>query len=390
MVIVNCASTVDNQAYAASMIYHLYFLINCTASAADLLGGSIQNAKNQDAKFEWACRFDEAVRIWRCCSVMLCDLGIEFESYRLQSAQKKLNPWIPIISDEAMKDASWYSTAISIAVLEKSLISDIHCHDTNLSYDPTSGALDYRENARVITIACPVTVRVTDSSGNQMALLSDDVQIVKERYEPYFHLLETERGVQGDYMKICFVPKSWNISFSGTAAGSMHTIRADVVDGKIQDTALSPDIPIYKGTQGHISNAEDEDIVIIDSVGTISYTISFDANGGTVIPVTSITDAGAKLTSLPTPTRDGYTFDGWYTVADGGEKVDESNIYSADTTLFAHWTENTVPKHTHIWSSAWSCDANVHWHECTSESCPITVNSQKDGYANTSNQQKAK
>ena len=37
--------------------------------------------------------------------------------------------------------------------------------------------------------------------------------------------------------------------------------------------------------------------------------------------------------------------------------------------------------HTHSWSSAWSSDNTHHWHECTAESCPVTDNSQKDGYA---------
>lgn len=68
------------------------------------------------------------------------------------------------------------------------------------------------------------------------------------------------------------------------------------------------------------------------------YTITLDANGGTVTPATVETDADGKAT-LPTPTRDGYTFDGWYTAADGGEKKDETSVFDAATTLYAHWTE---------------------------------------------------
>ena len=68
------------------------------------------------------------------------------------------------------------------------------------------------------------------------------------------------------------------------------------------------------------------------------YTITLDANGGTVTPATVETDADGKAT-LPTPTRDGYTFDGWYTAANGGEKKDETSVFDANTTLYAHWTE---------------------------------------------------
>ena len=42
-----------------------------------------------------------------------------------------------------------------------------------------------------------------------------------------------------------------------------------------------------------------------------TYTVIFDANGGSVNPTSAVTVAG-KLTSLPTPTYDGYDFIGWY------------------------------------------------------------------------------
>ena len=76
--------------------------------------------------------------------------------------------------------------------------------------------------------------------------------------------------------------------------------------------------------------------------GTIpatGYTITFDANGGSVTPANAVTGAGGKLTSLPTPTRSGsYSFDDWYTAASGGTKVTTSYQFTADTTVYAHWT----------------------------------------------------
>jgi uncharacterized repeat protein (TIGR02543 family) len=45
---------------------------------------------------------------------------------------------------------------------------------------------------------------------------------------------------------------------------------------------------------------------------------------------------------LPTPSRDGYTFDGWYTAAKGGDKVISSTTVTKAQTLYAHWT--TAPK----------------------------------------------
>ncbi len=69
------------------------------------------------------------------------------------------------------------------------------------------------------------------------------------------------------------------------------------------------------------------------------YTITFDANGGSVTPANAVTGAGGELTSLPTPTRSGsYSFDGRYTAASGGTKVTTSYQFTADTTVYAHWT----------------------------------------------------
>lgn len=46
--------------------------------------------------------------------------------------------------------------------------------------------------------------------------------------------------------------------------------------------------------------------------------------------------------TLPNPSMNGWTFNGWYTAATGGNKVDGTNIYkyAYGTTLYAHWTAN--------------------------------------------------
>ncbi len=45
---------------------------------------------------------------------------------------------------------------------------------------------------------------------------------------------------------------------------------------------------------------------------------------------------------LPTPTKSGYTFLGWYTEKENGTKVENTNSYipTKDVTLYAHWQQN--------------------------------------------------
>jgi len=49
-----------------------------------------------------------------------------------------------------------------------------------------------------------------------------------------------------------------------------------------------------------------------------------------------------KYGSLPTPTREGYTFAGWYTELEGGTQITSDTIFNAtsDQTLYAHWAAN--------------------------------------------------
>ena len=70
----------------------------------------------------------------------------------------------------------------------------------------------------------------------------------------------------------------------------------------------------------------------------VEYTVTYNANGGTC-GTASATYQGTALT-LPTPTRTGYTFNGWYTAASGDTKAGDAGASytpSANITLYAQW-----------------------------------------------------
>ena len=101
------------------------------------------------------------------------------------------------------------------------------------------------------------------------------------------------------------------------------------------------------------------------------YTVSFDTNGGSsVSSITSTksfngwnnsspgTFSGTTYTygegsgyitanyknnsvNLPTPTKSGYTFGGWYTASSGGTKVNNTYTPTGNITLYAHWSANS-------------------------------------------------
>ena len=74
--------------------------------------------------------------------------------------------------------------------------------------------------------------------------------------------------------------------------------------------------------------------------GAESWRVAFDVQGGSYVAPRYV--AKNKMVSEPAaPTRDGYTFLGWYTAE--GEKWDfAKDVVTADMTLYAKWTKNAV------------------------------------------------
>lgn len=74
----------------------------------------------------------------------------------------------------------------------------------------------------------------------------------------------------------------------------------------------------------------------------MTYTVVFNANGGS--GDTSVTvDYGSALGALPTPTRKGYAFSGWYTSPYGGQAISRSTRIYGAATYYAHWSESPDP-----------------------------------------------
>ena len=78
--------------------------------------------------------------------------------------------------------------------------------------------------------------------------------------------------------------------------------------------------------------------MVLDAVTSSTCTVTYDANEGEC-GTTSETYSGTQLT-LPTPTRDGYTFTGWYDAATGGKLIGAAGAPytpTEDITLYAQW-----------------------------------------------------
>ena len=106
------------------------------------------------------------------------------------------------------------------------------------------------------------------------------------------------------------------------------------------------------------------------SIDYVQRNVTFDANGGDcAVASVSIVD-GSEIGQLPTPTQWGYTFKGWWTSQDDGEKVTEETIIEEDQTLYARWERHSVAKPVTV-----PADGSVFY----GDSCEVMITCATDG-----------
>ncbi|MBR3561157.1 MAG: InlB B-repeat-containing protein [Oscillospiraceae bacterium] len=99
---------------------------------------------------------------------------------------------------------------------------------------------------------------------------------------------------------------------------------------------------------GRVGGAEDDYIlpkhdVTLYAHWSPKYTVTYNANGGTVGPESAVYEGTALM--LPAPTNGSKTFEGWYTAAEGGNLIGKKNEQytpAADIDLFAQWSDNIL------------------------------------------------
>ena len=195
------------------------------------------------------------------------------------------------------------------------------------------------------SIDLPTTVNVLDAAafeGNAKVTLTS--------------LVEDQVNATGDYTKVAAAGAGHEIVLvhkvtfdAGEGKADAETARADK-DGKLAELPTAArDGYIFKGW---FTAAEGGDAVTADTVFDKDTTVfahwkaysvvTFDAGEGKSDAETARADKDGKLAELPTAARDGYTFEGWFTAAEGGEAVTADTVFDKDTTVFAHWKAYSV------------------------------------------------
>ena len=149
---------------------------------------------------------------------------------------------------------------------------------------------------------------------------------------------------------------SFNIKYSGAANPKSRTVTYNSTYGALpaptrrgytlEGWYTTPDFTTQVTSGTTVTTARDHTLYAKWTANT--YTVTLDANGGTVTPTTLSVVYDGKYgdrynNSLPLAKRDGYTFNGWYTDKIGGLEVEYFHLVSkaANHTIYARWTPNT-------------------------------------------------
>ena len=83
--------------------------------------------------------------------------------------------------------------------------------------------------------------------------------------------------------------------------------------------------------------------VSISAVTPTTFTVTFNTNGGSAVVSQTVADGSKAVKPDTDPTKEGCTFDGWYQDATFTAAFDFNTAITADTTIYAKWTESTAP-----------------------------------------------
>lgn len=211
-------------------------------------------------------------------------------------------------------------TIEEINSLEEVNYDDYDCVETFLNKPTTYGIVIRLQNEEY-------TVNLTVEDTEAPTLVTNDVEI----YEG------TEYNIE-DFITICYdVNGECNIAYyeETDEDGNIIDYGAYTAPGEYSIKLIASDI--YENTTEPIEVT----LTILEVEGSL-YTVTFDSAGGSEVKAIKSLEGG--IISKPTdPTRDGYTFVGWY---NGNNLYNFNTPITSDLTLTARWNvieENEEP-----------------------------------------------
>ena len=167
--------------------------------------------------------------------------------------------------------------------------------------------------------------------------------------------------IKNEYTKKGYSFNGWNTKADGS--GTKYADEADVTN---------------------FSYTDGDTITLYAQWSANPYKLTFNANKGSCSEASRMVKYDSTYGVLPTATRIGYTFDGWYTLEDNGVKVTKDTVMQSvyGETVYVHWNANSYNiRFDGNKASSGSMDAEYILYD---ETKPLTANAyKKTGYTFT-------
>ena len=142
------------------------------------------------------------------------------------------------------------------------------------------------------------------------------------------------------YLTLQFDDGSWTKLYDGTTITSWTANAWNRLKIALSDLSDLTATHMYFGMW---ESGYSIDNITFHAKPATTYTVTWNAttNGGTCATASTVVNEGDPIGTLPTATKTGYTFKGWYTQATGGTQITASSVPTGDVTYYAQFTINS-------------------------------------------------
>lgn len=296
--------------------------------------------KSDDDLLEYQCRplkgGYKLIRLWND--------GINFASISVKTEDKYEFPVVSSYRDDGTQFNGWRDSGGNVYTTD-SIVGEQPPSDLYATWTHIYGLVDI--NMYKLT---------TDDAGNESLVVSEDAGTFKVDY--WDNLTKTWKQWNGGEDLTDFYPRR---AVSGDVF-RLHSITSSTQQNQLKRIELYSRqnnsaennkvdeewIETYEIPQGdnqyvYFQARTYKTVIKLIFAQQDVYTVHFDATGGNVETQDKSVTVNAQYGDLPVPSRSGYTFEGWYTAADGGNHVTATTTVNinADQTLYAHWSSKT-------------------------------------------------
>ena len=248
---------------------------------------------------------------------------------------------IPVVAKAKTTEIKLETTGMSTAV-EGVTVSGLENYTNSQTGDMVKVELDVK------TVNEPTDNGIKTNIENKIALIYPGMSTAEVKKE-YLDISINKTVNDGEAQPVRDLGRVIEIAVRYDLSGKFNPVVIREHDGTVTAfTALSdkPDENNYQDGTFYID--ADKGIIYIYteffSTYSIAYattdscTVSFDAQGGTGVDAI-VVKANGTISNIPTSSRSGYSFDGWFPLASGeGDQLTDTTEICEDITYYAHWT----------------------------------------------------